>query len=297
MKLVTYRGRGGTPRPGAVVDDTVVDLGSAFDSLLSLIDGGGTALESAAKVVRARAQAEPLSAVQLLAPIPSPRRDVFCVGWNYLKHFKEGQGKRLGGDEQLPEHPAFFTKATLSVIGPEAPIPYDAGVSTKVDYEAELAVIVGRRVRSVSANRALEYVFGYSCGNDVSVRDVQRQHGQQWVKGKSFDGTCPLGPWIVTADEIPDPQRLTVECRVNGEVKQHDSTEHMIFTVARIMEELSLGMTLLPGDIILTGTPDGVGFARTPPEFMKAGDEVIVAIEGVGELRNRLAAQDLRATL
>ncbi|HVA37313.1 MAG TPA: fumarylacetoacetate hydrolase family protein [Candidatus Dormibacteraeota bacterium] len=293
MKLVTYRVGGGTPRPGAVVDDSIVDLSADVRTLLELIEGGAAALELARRTVAARASVVALGAAELLAPIPEPRRNVFCVGWNYLKHYKEGVGKRGSQEEQLPDHPSLFTKATMSVIGPGADIPFDASISPLLDYEAELGVIIGRRARSIRAEHALDAIFGYTVGNDVSVRDIQRRHGGQWLKGKSFDGTCPIGPWIVTADEIPDPQDLRVQCRVNGVLKQDDTTGNMIFPVRKIIEELSLGMTLLPGDIVLTGTPDGVGFARTPPEYLKPGDEVVVTIEGVGELSNRVAARAL----
>jgi len=293
MKLVTYRVGGGTPRPGAVVDDSIVDLSADVRTLLELIEGGAAALELARRTVAARASVVALGAAELLAPIREPRRNVFCVGWNYLKHYKEGVGKRGSQEEQLPDHPSLFTKATMSVIGPGADIPFDASISPLLDYEAELGVIIGRRARSIRAEHALDAIFGYTVGNDVSVRDIQRRHGGQWLKGKSFDGTCPIGPWIVTADEIPDPQDLRVQCRVNGVLKQDDTTGNMIFPVRKIIEELSLGMTLLPGDIVLTGTPDGVGFARTPPEYLKPGDEVVVTIEGVGELSNRVAARAL----
>jgi 2-keto-4-pentenoate hydratase/2-oxohepta-3-ene-1,7-dioic acid hydratase in catechol pathway len=158
-----------------------------------------------------------------------------------------------------------------------------------MDFEAELAVVIGMRGRDIAETRALDHVFGYTVGNDVSVRDHQRtRHGGQWFKGKNFDTHCPLGPWIVTADEIPDPQVLAISSRINGETKQSSNTKYMVFTVARVIAELSAGMTLEEGDVILTGTPSGVGFARTPPEFLRPGDVMEMEIEGIGVLRNKV---------
>jgi 2-keto-4-pentenoate hydratase/2-oxohepta-3-ene-1,7-dioic acid hydratase in catechol pathway len=185
------------------------------------------------------------------------------------------------------ERPVFFTKPPTCVIGPDAEIPWHGQVSTSIDWEAELAVIIGREGRDIDEASALSYVFGYTIANDVTARDLQQRHGQ-WYKGKSLDGFCPLGPVVVTVDEIPDPQRLDIGLRVNGEAKQSSNTRHMIFSVARLIAEWSAGMTLLPGDILLTGTPSGVGAGRTPPEFLKPGDLVEAAVERIGVLRNRV---------
>lgn len=292
MRLVTYE-VGGRRSVGAVKGERVVDLGGLFASMLDLIEAGERGLDAARERLAREPGEHALAEVRLLAPIPEPRRNVFCVGWNYREHFLEGKGKRMMAKEELPEFPAFFDKATTAVIGPDDAIPFDARLSTQLDYEAELAVIIGRRGRSIPEDAARAHVFGYTVGNDVSWRDIQRRHGGQWLKGKGIDGTCPLGPWIVTADEVPDPQNLGIRCRVNGVVKQDSNTRHMIFTVDRLIAELSLGMTLLPGDILLTGTPEGVGFARTPAEFLRPGDEVEVEVEGVGTLRNRVVEAPL----
>ncbi|ABG03182.1 5-carboxymethyl-2-hydroxymuconate delta-isomerase [Rubrobacter xylanophilus DSM 9941] len=291
MKLATYLD--GRPRVGAVVDGGVVDLSGRFGSMLELIEGGGEALEEARAVAAGSGPAARLDEVRLLAPIPQPRRNVFCMGWNYLTHFEEGRGRREGQGEELPEYPTFFDKPTTTVIGPHDDIPFDPNFSEKIDYEAELAVVIGRSGRSIPAGEAMDHVFGYTAANDVTARDVQRRHGGQWLKGKGMDGSCPLGPWIVTADEIPDVQNLQVQCRVNGVQKQNSNTRFMVFPVARLIEELSLAMTLLPGDVLLTGTPEGVGYARTPPEFLRPGDEVTVYVEGVGEISNRVVEKNL----
>jgi len=291
MKLITYLD--GRLRVGAVVDSRVVDLSERFDSMLSLIEEGEPALEEARSLAeKADPQAE-VAEVDLRAPIPHPRRNVFCMGWNYLTHFEEGQGRREGQGEELPEYPTFFDKPTTTVIGPYDDIPFDPNFSEKIDYEAELAVVISRVGRSIPAAEAMDHVFGYTIANDVTARDVQRRHGGQWLKGKGMDGSCPLGPWILTADEIADPQNLQVRCHVNGVEKQNSNTRFMIFPVARLIEDLSLAMTLLPGDMLLTGTPEGVGYARTPPEFLSPGDEVTVALPDIGEISNRVVERSL----
>ncbi len=282
MRFATYEHNGGT-RVGAVVGDRVVEVGS---DMVELIAGGAGALEGARALARS-GKGEPLTSVRLLAPVPRPRRDVLCVGWNYSEHFREGQlirGKDVPAE--LPEWPALFSKGPNTVVGPEAGVRFPAPHSEQLDWECELAVVIGREGRDIPEAQALEHVFGYTCANDVSVRDVQRRHGGQWFKGKNFDTHLPLGPWIVTADEIPNPHALRISTRVNGITKQDSRTEHMVFTVPRILRDLSAGMTLVPGDIIITGTPEGVGFARKPPEYLKVGDVVEVEIEKIGVLRN-----------
>jgi len=231
-----------------------------------------------------------LSELHLDAPV-RPRRNIVCVGWNYVAHFDEGKGKRGGGlqdSAEMPEYPSFFTKATLSAAGPFEDLPLHAHVTQKMDFEVELAVVIGARGVDIPEADALSHVFGYMVANDVSAREVQRRHGGQWFKGKGLDRACPLGPVLVTADEILDPQDLALRCRVNGVEKQNATTALMHFTVSRIIAELSAGMTLLPGDIILTGTPAGVGFSRDPPEFLGPGDLVECWVEGIGTLRNRM---------
>ncbi len=252
--------------------------------MLELIEGGDTALESLSRL-----NTDPFSLrlEDLLAPIPSPRRNVLCVGLNYADHIQEAAGAS-GKAGKLPAVPVFFTKATGAVNGPFANIPYDETVSTELDWEVELGVVIGRRGKNIRAENAMEHVFGYTVVNDVSARDLQSRH-QQFFKGKSLDGTCPMGPWFVTADEIPDPHNLALRCRVNGVIKQDGRTSDMIFKIPELIEHLSRGMTLEPGDVISTGTPSGVGFSRTPPEFLKPGDVVECEIEGIGAIRNKVA--------
>ena len=301
MRLLTFRPRrGGPPRIGMLLDEeSVLDVGAAakrarlrlpFDAgdMLSLIGSGRAGLAALRKLARSAAgTGAPLRTLRVLAPLPRPRKNVFCVGWNYLEHFEEGARARPQVQE-MPTHPAFFTKAPTSVNGPYDPIPLHAGVTVKLDWEVELGVVIGRGGRDIAEADAMKHVFGYTVVNDISAREVQRQHGQQWFKGKSLDGTCPMGPWIVTADEVPDPHALRVICRVNGAVKQDSNTRHMYFRIPRIIAELSAGLTLEPGDVISTGTPAGVGHARTPPEFMKAGDLLETEVAGIGVLRNRI---------
>ncbi len=187
----------------------------------------------------------------------------------------------------MPDVPTFFSKAPTAIADPDSQLHFDAALSAEYDWEGELAVIIGQRVKDVSEEAALEAVFGYACLNDITARDLQRAH-LQWLKGKSLDNSCPIGPWISGADEISDPHKLQICTRVNGRKKQDSNTGHMIFRIPRLIAELSRGMTLEPGDVIATGTPDGVGFARTPPEFFHSGDVVEVAIQKIGTLRNTI---------
>lgn len=291
MKLVTYLDAG-QQKVGAVVEGMVIELAEASGAdlpatMLELIGAGEAALARVGEALRAPPGGLPLDEVPLLAPIPRPLRNVMCVGWNYAEHFAEGQGRRgPRGSDEMPEYPAFFTKLPSCIVGPGEGVQLDARVSDKLDWEVELAVIIGRSGRDIAPERAMEHVFGYTIANDVSVRDVQRRHGGQWFRGKSMDSHCPLGPWIVTADEITDPQRLHITCKVNGEIKQDSSTEHMVFQIPRLIQELSRGTTLQAGDVLLTGTPPGVGFARTPPEYLKPGDVMDLEIESIGVLSN-----------
>ena len=208
--------------------------------------------------------------------------NVFCVGRNYKAHIEEG-------GNPLPERPILFAKWTSAIIGPGDPIvlPPD---TTEVDYEAELAVVIGRRCRGVAAAEALDYVAGYTCMNDVSARDFQRTDGQ-WARGKGQDTFGPMGPYLVTRDEIPDPQALTIRCSVNGQLRQSSSTQMMIFSVRELIAFISGGITLHAGDVISTGTPEGVGFAQKPPAFLRPGDEVVVEIDGIGRLSNPVKAR------
>lgn len=220
----------------------------------------------------------------LLAPIPYPRRNIFCVGRNYLEHVREGDLKR-GIQTPIPQHPQYFTKPPSTVIGDQGAIEIEPWVSDKIDYEVELAVIIGQPIRNADPESAMAAIFGYTIINDVTARDLQRQH-DQWFKGKGLDTFCPMGPWVVTQDEITDPHTLAIRLWVNGDLRQTDTTAHMHFSVGRIIADLSKGMTLMPGDVIATGTPPGVGYAMTPPQFLKAGDLVACEIEGIGRLSN-----------
>lgn len=241
----------------------------------------------------ARGEVLPLSQVRLESPLHRFNRDVLCTGWNYLDHFEESKGKREGQDPvSLPERPTFFTKGPDTVIGPSDDIAYDPAISQKWDYEAEIAMVIGRDGRSIPEEKALDHVFGFLVANDVSQRDLQRAHGGQWLKGKSIDATMPLGPWITTPDEV-DLTGMQVQCEVNGVLLQNASSAQMAFSFARIIAELSHGMTLRAGDVILTGTPSGIGSAREPQIFLRDGDVVVTRVSGLGELRNTVTLTEL----
>ncbi len=218
-----------------------------------------------------------LAAVRLLAPVERPGK-IVSIGQNYWDHVRE-QGK------PPPERPIIFAKYPTSIIGPGDTIAWSPTLTQKVDFEAELAVVIGRTARRVSEADALHYVFGYTAANDVTARDLQYGDGQ-WVRGKSLDTFCPLGPALVTADAIPDPQKLAIRCTVNGATMQDSSTAEMIFGVAHLISYASQAFTLEPGDLILTGTPNGVGHFRTPPVYLQPGDRVVVEVEGIGRLEN-----------
>jgi 2-keto-4-pentenoate hydratase/2-oxohepta-3-ene-1,7-dioic acid hydratase in catechol pathway len=284
MRLATYTAGDAAQRVGAIVDDRITPIDAA--DMVAFIRGGEAALAAARAGGARAAAARPLPDVRLLAPISRPARNIVCVGLNYAEHVAESQS---AADATLPQHPVFFSKPPQCVIGPDETIPWHGHVSTAIDWEAELAVIIGREGRDIDEAHALDHVFGYTCANDVTARDLQAKH-QQWYKGKGLDGFCPLGPAIVTADEIGDPQHLDVALRVDGVEKQRSNTRHMIFSVARLISAWSAGMTLLPGDILLTGTPSGVGVGRTPPEFLRPGNTVEVEIERIGVLRNTVGA-------
>ena len=221
-------------------------------------------------------EAIPLAEIDYLPPVLTSAK-IVCVGLNYADHAAEG-------GVALPDQPLIFSKLTNSLTGHRRPIVLSP-LSEQVDFEAELGVVVGRRARGVSKEKALAYIFGYTCVNDVSARDLQ--HGdQQWTRGKSLDTFCPAGPWIVTSDQIPDPQALGIRCLINGEVMQDSHTSNMVFGVDEIVSFISQGITLEPGDLIATGTPGGVGFLRRPPRYLAAGDSVRIEIDGIGYLEN-----------
>lgn len=229
-----------------------------------------------------------LKDVCLLAPLPKPRRNIFCVGKNYLDHVKEIKDSKLGEAQgamaNLPKHPVIFSKVPESVIGTKAGIDSHPQVTAEMDYEAELAVIISKKAKGVKKENAAQYVWGYTIINDVSARDLQAKHVQFHV-GKSLDTFCPMGPWLVSADEI-DASHASIQCWVNGELRQSGSTEQLIFDIPTIIENLSAGITLYPGDVIATGTPSGVGMGLKPPQFLKKGDTVKIEIAGIGVLEN-----------
>ena len=247
-------------------------------------------------IVEMQARGEPLPTllaalaaadVRIVAPLPKPRRNIFCVGKNYFAHAKEFAGSgfdssaQSGGD--IPADPIIFTKVPESVIGPDAAIEMPA-VSTAIDYEAELAVIIGVGGKGIAAKDAMAHVWGYTIVNDITARDWQSRH-QQWLMGKSFDTFCPMGPWLVSADAL-DGTKTQVRCYVNGELRQDASTADLIFDIPKLIETLSAGITLYPGDVIATGTPVGVGIGFKPPKYLQAGDVVRVEIDGIGSLEN-----------
>jgi 2-keto-4-pentenoate hydratase/2-oxohepta-3-ene-1,7-dioic acid hydratase in catechol pathway len=289
MKLITFEHEGQT-RVGTLHDAEVVDFGSAWgdrgpapSSLLELLRGGSTALAEAraADAGASKSARLPLKSVRLLSPLPRPAK-VLCVGLNYRDHAEET-------GQPIPKVPIFFTKAPTSVIGPEAPIvlPID---SEQVDYEAELVIVIGSPCRRADPARARGAIAGYTIMNDVSARDWQFRTSQ-WFIGKTFDTFAPMGPALVTADEIGDPHVLDVSLRLNGTAMQQSSTRHLIFGVTDLVVELSRVMTLEPGDVIATGTPGGVGFTRKPPVFLRPGDRVEISIAGVGTLSNPVVAE------
>ncbi len=302
MRLATFRDAEGT-RIGVVRGAEIVDVGRAalfageepppeLRDMLALIDAGEDALRRVmALAEQARGEAlRPLAPVELLAPIPRPRKNVFCLGRNYAEHAAESL-RAIGQEVQLPAYPNVFTKAPTALTGPYSDIPYDASVTERLDWEVELAVVIGRVGRHIAPERALDHVFGYTVINDVTARDIQNKAGVQWFQGKSLDASSPMGPWIVTADEIAEPRDLRLSLRVNGVTKQEASTAELLFDVPTIIATLTRVLTLEPGDVIATGTPSGVGFARTPPEFLRPGDVMETEITGIGTLRNRIAQE------
>lgn len=292
MKLAVVRFEGET-RTGLVEGEEVVVLPATAPTPDDFVRGGAEAREAVRAAAR-NAPRHPLANLDLLAPLRRFNRDILCTGWNYWDHFEESKGKREGQDpKERPAHPTFFTKGPDTVIGPYDDIAWDPNLSAKWDYEAEVALVIGRDGRSIPEERALEHVAGYLVANDVSQRDLQRAHGGQWLKGKSIDRTMPLGPWLTTADEVADPHNLEITFDLNGRRLQQANTRQTAFSFARIIAELSWGMTLRAGDVVLTGTPSGIGNAREPQIFLTEGDELVTRVEGLGELRNRVVRYPL----
>ncbi|MEP3671065.1 MAG: fumarylacetoacetate hydrolase family protein [Roseibium sp.] len=307
MRLATVSAGGEQMCVAVLNDDRLLSLSKAAhhltgaaaealkaNSMLLLIGGPPETLDVARSLV-ADAEAGALDTAiltegaELLAPIPVIRKNVLCVGRNYTEHIAEGdraQKQKVG----VTEYPVFFTKPPTSIVGPGGDVLTFPSVSKQTDYEVELAVIIGTPGRNIARADAMKHVFGYTILNDISARDVQRRHGGQNFKGKAFDGSCPMGPWIVTADAIEDPHALPISLTVNGETRQDGNTADMIFDIETLIASLSEGMTLEPGDIIATGTPSGVGYAMDPPSFLKDGDTVTCKISGIGTLTNSVRA-------
>jgi 2-keto-4-pentenoate hydratase/2-oxohepta-3-ene-1,7-dioic acid hydratase in catechol pathway len=285
-------------RLGAVRGDRLVDVtalmhggpfAQASGTLLDLIIAGYEAWTAVAVEVESTGASAPghaLADVTWHAPIPRPRKNIACLGLNYSAHISE-TAAALRKDAKVPTMPVIFTKAPTTVNGPFSDIVVDRGATSEVDWEVELGVVIGRTGKNIHAARAYDYVFGYTVLNDVTARDLQKGH-VQFYKGKSLDGFCPMGPVVVTADEFGDPQQKRLTCRVNGVVKQDGTTANMIFPVTSIIEWLSKGLTIEAGDLIATGTPDGVGMGRTPPEYLQNGDVLETEVEGIGLLRNTI---------
>ena len=287
MRLVSYQYSDNQVHLGAVSDDRVINLNQASggalpDDMLRFLQLGNGAMQTARDAL-AQADGElRLDDVKLLSPVPNPSK-VVAIGLNYMDHIREAN---LG----MPELATMFCKYPSAVIGSGEDIRWATSLTDQVDYEAELAVVIGKTARNVDAEIAYEYVAGYMNCNDVSARDLQFKPGDQWLRGKCLDTFCPLGPYLVTRDEIPDPHKLSIQCRVNGEIRQDSNTREMIYSVPYLIEYLSTAFTLLPGDVIATGTPHGVGAFRDPPTWLQSGDEVEVEVEGLGVLANRCNA-------
>ena len=284
MRFLTFQRAGGKPEAGVVLDDKVISLaGAGFPDLISVLAGGAQAkakvenwvYQPAADAVLA------LSSVKILAPLGRPPKFI-CVGLNYRDHAIES-------NMAIPKVPTIFSKFSNAVIAPGDNIVLPKN-SSQPDYEAEFAFVIGTGGRHIPAEKWQDHVFGYTIVNDVSARDIQLATSQ-WLMGKTFDTFAPMGPYLVTADEIADPHNLRISLTINGETLQDSNTRELIFKIPELIEYLSSVFTLEPGDLVSTGTPAGVGFARKPPRYLRAGDDVVVSIEGLGELRNPVVAE------
>ena len=285
MKLVTYRFEN-TQRVGVLTQDETAVLPLDYPDMNTLIKTTSPAnLRSAASAAERAGVRVPLAEVELLAPIPRPRQDILCLGMNYTDHADEAA--QYNAEAFTKEKPVavYFSKRVSQAVAPEGDIERHADLVERLDYEVELGVILGKAARNVKAEEAGDYIFGYTVLNDVSARDVQTSH-KQWYFGKSLDGFTPMGPCIVTADEIAFPPALDISSAVNGELRQHSNTRLFLTSIPALLEELTTGMTLLPGTIIATGTPAGVGMGFDPPKFLQSGDVVECTIQGIGTIRN-----------
>jgi len=292
MQLVSYRASGGATRLGVMNGQSVVDLAQAGQAagkelpsdMRALIALGDAGLEAAQQVV-ARGDGVVSGQVRLAPPIQL-QKNVICIGRNYKAHIEEGFRAR-GEEPVYPEYLEVFSKPPTTLIGHEDDIRLDRKFTQSLDYEVEFGLVIGRAGRRITADRAFDYIYGYTIGNDISAREVQRNHGQ-WFLGKAMDTGCPMGPCIVPKQFLAKPQNVRLMTRVNGEVRQDSNTADMLYDIGRILEVVSAGMTLEPGDVIITGTPSGVAAGRTPPPWLKDGDVVECEIEGIGVLRNRV---------
>ena len=287
MKLISYPGDDGQTHLGVVQQDQVINLhlasaGKLPDDMLQFLQLGDSAMEMARALLAEHPAEHPagiaLDSVKLLAPITNPAK-VVAIGLNYMDHVIEA-------GFEVPEFATMFCKYSSSIVGSGAAIRWSQELTQQVDYEAELALVIGKTARKVAAGNAYDYIAGYLNCNDVTARDLQFRPGDQWLRGKCLDSFCPLGPWLVSADEIPDPHDLSIQCRVNGQVLQDSNTSQIIHRIPQLIEYLSEAFTLQPGDVIITGTPHGVGAFRKPPLWLTDGDIVEVEVEGLGVLRN-----------
>ncbi|KMT21119.1 fumarylacetoacetate hydrolase family protein [Clostridium cylindrosporum] len=272
---------------GIVQGDNVIPIkdliGKEFASLIDLIENFSAKYIALLKDASGH-EGIKLSDVVLTSPILHPKRNVICIGKNYKEHIDE-IANSIDAEHNIPEHPVFFTKMVDKSVGPFENIKLHKEITSSLDYEAELGIIIGQEGSNIPKNKVHKYIFGYTIINDISARDIQRKH-VQWFRGKSLDGTCPIGPYVLHKDSIPYPPKLKIQCRVNDNLRQDSTTEKLIFDIDTIVSELSKGITLKRGDIISTGTPDGVGMGMNPPKYLKEGDKVECYIENIGYLIN-----------
>ncbi len=301
MKLVTYRLGQNEARMGVISDRLIIDVEKfgkkvnleLTSSMLDFIELGPIAVESLDAALKDSNSRDyvgisvPYENAKILAPIPRPKKNIFGIGLNYKDHIGEAS-KPLDTSSELPQEPVIFSKFPTAVIGDQDPICHNQNITKQLDWEAELAVIIGTKCDRVKNKDALNNVFGYTVINDISARDCRR--AGQWVVSKSQHSFAPMGPCIVTADEIKDPHNLNISCHVNGIEKQNSNTKYMLFNINDLIEDISQGILLEPGDIIATGTPEGVGAGRSPQEFMWPGDVLETSIEGIGKIRNPIIA-------
>lgn len=283
MKLISYQQDRHSTRLGLLKGDLILNLSEASqgelpDDMLTFLQSGDAAMAIARDIAEQESTSLPFADVQLLAPIPNPSK-VVAIGLNYLDHVREC-------NLPMPEVATMFCKFPSAICGSGSDIVWSSKLTEKVDYEAELAVVIGKTARNVSAGDALDHIAGYTICNDISARDLQLRPGDQWLRGKCLDTFCPIGPALVTRDDIPDPNALAIQCRLNGNIMQSSNTDQMIYRIPYLIEYLSAAFTLLPGDVIITGTPHGVGAFRDPPVWLREGDRLEVEIEGLGILSN-----------